>query len=398
MNHEGQEASEATCADQVVRQGGLAANGGSGRGQAARARPRYRLKRSVQVFESRGESLFLARLGAGDDLEVEDPDDTDRCLLRMLGEPSFQSRELLARRLEFAGHDARRLDAALRDLSSAKVLEAVPYPTQLPAHAAERFKRQLIYFADLADEAAGPEPLQLRLEEATVALIGCGGLASWAVAALAGAGVGRMVLIDDDRVELSNLNRQVLYTEAHIGELKVSAAERALLERNSSMQIETLPKRVTSVADMYEVLERVPDLVIATGDWPPHELMRWVNRACVEVGVPWIGAGQFPPKLRVGPLVVPGETGCLECLEEEVRREYPHYDEIAAWRSDGELPDPSCGPVSAVIGSLLASECMHYLLGAFAPATVGAAISLDLRTMEFLNEPVTRWESCRTCG
>jgi hypothetical protein len=87
----------------------------------------------------------------------------------------------------------------------------------------------------------------------------------------------------------------------------------------------------------------------------------------------------------------------LECLERKVRAGYPLYDELAAWRSHGQTPDASVGPVSGVIGSLLATEIMHFLIGAFRPESVGQALMLDLRTMELTKESFERDLDCPIC-
>jgi len=400
VKHEAEEAAQADRTGGRRREGGLVLEGGRSGNELERppVELSYRLKRSVQAFPASDGVLYLVRLGAGDDLSIEEADCFDRALIDLLGSETFRSEAEIADQLAEESGVASRLRPALADLKAAGVLELRPYPDLLNDRAAERYARQLIYLADLADPKSGPEPLQLRLGRSSVMLIGCGGLGSWVASGLAGAGVGSLVLVDDDRVELSNLNRQLLFRESQVGELKTSAAADSLRAHNSEIEVVEVSRRLRCEADLTELVESDLDLVVATADWPPHELPRWVNRACVSAGVPWIGAGQFPPRLRVGPLVIPGESACLECLEGAVRREYPLYEELAAWRSRGELPDPSVGPVCGVIGSLIASEALHLLTEAFQPESVGQALMLDLRTMELRKQKVSMDASCRVCG
>lgn len=357
---------------------------------------RYRLKRSIELFAAADEALYLLRLGAGADLIVEDAAADERRLLETLSE-GFRSTDELAAATGVTGRGRERMERTLAELTHAGVLEVRTQPRLLPALQRERYDRQLIYFADLVSPGTDPEALQLRLCESTVALVGCGGLGTWVACGLAGAGVRTLILIDDDRVELSNLNRQLLYTEAQLGELKVTAAKAAFEAHNREIDVVPLVRRIRGPADLSDVLALRPDFVIATADRPPHELPRWVNRACLEAGVPWIGAGQFPPRLRVGPTVIPGETACHECVEAAAREEAPLYDEIAEWRSGRRMPDPSVGAVSGVIGSLVASEALHLLLGR-RPASAGAALLLDLQTMELRREAIERRRGCVACS
>jgi bacteriocin biosynthesis cyclodehydratase domain-containing protein len=210
--------------------------------------------------------------------------------------------------------------------------------------------------------------------------------------------VGSLTLIDDDRVELSNLNRQLLFTENDLGQPKIDVAARALRAHNSELGIGRVSRRVRGPDDLSDVLASQPDLLVATADWPPHDLPRWVNRACLDAGVPWIGAGQFPPRLRVGPMVIPGESACHECLEQAARGQSPLYDQVAEWRAQRQTPDCSVGPISGVIGSLLATEALHFLLGAFRPASVDHALLLDLRAMTLESQPVERQPDCPSCS
>ena len=110
----------------------------------------------------------------------------------------------------------------------------------------ERLDRQLRYFSDIGDSELTPSRCQERLREAKIAVLGVGGLGGWSAWALACTGVGEMWLIDGDVVEISNLNRQILYTEADIGQLKVERAAERLRAFNSGCRITTAAERLES--------------------------------------------------------------------------------------------------------------------------------------------------------
>jgi bacteriocin biosynthesis cyclodehydratase domain-containing protein len=400
VSDEDQEATQAPGAGCGRRQGRLNADGDRASGSEVRSPTPsvYRLKRSLEVFPASDGNLYLVRLGLGDDLVISEPTEGQRALVSMLSGEEFVNLDQAKR--VFTAHDEDRslASACIADLRGADVLEMTPYPSALDATTATRYDRQLIYFSELAEPEVGPEPIQTKLGQASVLLLGCGGLGSWVAAGLTCAGVGELVLVDNDRVELSNLNRQVLFSEAQIGRLKVDALAEVLAERNSAVNFAPVVARIDSLAAAHRLVSRQPDLVITTADWPPHQLLRWINTACVERSIPWIGAGQFPPRLRIGPFVIPGRSACYECLESATRANYPLYEELTNWRAERETTDSSVGPISGVIGSLLATEALHYLSGATDPACLDRAAILDLSTMEMHHESIARDSNCAVCA
>ncbi len=155
---------------------------------------------------------------------------------------------------------------------------------------------------------------QRRLAHSTVAVVGCGALGSFQAGALARAGVGRLLLLDRDYVELSNLQRQWLYDEADAREAmpKAAAAARAIARINSS--IETRPLVADLVADNIEELLDGADLILdGTDNFDTRYL---VNDYAVDRQTPWIYGGAVGSYGLVMP-VLPGRTACFECVYPE---------------------------------------------------------------------------------
>lgn len=356
--------------------------------------PAYRLKRSVDVFPAADGRLFLLRSGM-DDFEVRDPSGADRALLEAL-RGGFAGVGELEAVVRPHGVDSAGLGRSLALLEEHGFAERDAGESLLGEEEAARYDRQLIYFADIAapgDSAAG---MQVRLGAARVLMLGCGGLGSWTAAALACAGVGELVLVDDDTVEISNLNRQILFSESDVGALKVDAAETALRRANPRLQVDPVATRIRSATQLSDLLDGV-GLVVSTADWPAYELPRWVNLACVDRGVPFITAGQFPPLVRVGPMTIPGRSACLECWESRLRRENPRFAEVTEHLDRDPSTAATLGAASGVVGSLLAMEAIHHLTGAVEPASLGRAHVLNLRTMGVQVERVERDERCLVC-
>jgi molybdopterin-synthase adenylyltransferase len=363
---------------------------------AASEPPAYRLKRTIDLFPASDGSLYLLRTGVDNDFVVRNPSRWDRAVLERLAH-GYIGEKALASACEQMGLPGEGVGEALADLEQAGLVERGGNEAMLSAAERERYDRQLIYFSDLVAPGGAAEDLQRRLANATVAVVGTGGLGTWTACGLVCAGVGGMVLIDDDHVEVSNLNRQLLFGEADVGEPKIEAARRALLMHNSALQVTTVDRRVRGPDDLDDVLERV-DLLIATADWPPYDLPRWINEACLAADTPYITAGQVLPLSRVGPTVIPGRSACLECEERQHRRTHPLYDELAEFRTANPADVATLGAACGVVGAMLAMEAIHLLTGAIQPASLDAALILDLRTMIVTREEVTRDPVCPACG
>ncbi|HXS46618.1 MAG TPA: TOMM precursor leader peptide-binding protein [Solirubrobacterales bacterium] len=350
---------------------------------------RPRIKRTTEQIEAPNGDLYLLRPSAGTDIHIEDPDAEGRQLLEAL-DGSYERQELEER----FGDDA--VSDLLAQLEELGLVEDAADDDLIPEATTERFDRQIRYFADIT---TGPTPsqCQARLESARIVVLGVGGLGGWSALSLACCGVGEMLLIDGDRVEESNLNRQVLYTESDIGRLKVEAAAERLGDFNSRMRLETIPERVDGVDSVAAVIGGY-DLVIDAADWPAHEIEQWVNEACFAAEIPYVTMSHFPPIARVGPFYVPGVTGCFACQVAAYRRNYPMFDVAIDQRRAKPTPAATLGPACGLIGGQVGLDSMHYLTGLAEPSTQGVGHIYDLRTMEVEREPVIPEPDCPVCG
>jgi bacteriocin biosynthesis cyclodehydratase domain-containing protein len=123
-----------------------------------------------------------------------------------------------------------------------------------------------------------------------------------------------------------------------------------------------------------------------------------VNAACFEHGVPYITMSHFPPFARVGPLYVPGETGCFNCQERAYRKSYELYDHIVEQRRRSPSPAATLGPACAFVGGQVALDVVHQLTGLCEPASKGSVRVFDTRTLELSDEAVPHDPDCEVCG
>jgi adenylyltransferase/sulfurtransferase len=223
---------------------------------------------------------------------------------------------------------------------------------------------------------------QERLLDARVLLVGLGGLGSPAAMYLAAAGVGTLVLVDFDRVDLTNLQRQIVHTSARIGELKVASARETLLALNPECRVETLAKRLDEAGLKQQIEEA--DLVLDCSD---NFTTRFtINKACYETATPLVSGAAIRMEGQIS--VFSGEPGgpCYHCL-------YP---------DEGAL-DETCtangvlAPLVGVIGSLQAVEAIKQLTGA-GTTLQGRLLLLDALTMEWRTLRLTADPACPVCA
>jgi len=304
-------------------------------------------------------------------------DDMTRRLIPLL-DGSRTVRELEAEVRDAASYTPAHLGDVLGVLD-AEALLAVRPPAEpaLAPHERERYARQLGLLEELAREdgrAEAGEALQARLRAATVAVIGTGGLGTWLLASLAAAGVGRLIVCDFDRVELSNLNRQVLFGSADVGTSKTTAAAARLAAIDPAVAVETRELEVTGDGDVAPLAEAA-DLVINCADRPTvRQTSDWVAAACLPRRVPHIVGGAYAYHVgSLGLTVIPGRTACWQCARDGAG---PLRDVVLRGRQG---PGPSLAMFSAVVANLLAWDATRVLLG-LPPATAGRLGEIDFRT------------------
>lgn len=188
---------------------------------------------------------------------------------------------------------------------------AGPVPGNLTALDLERYDRALGFYRwlDLTPRASSWEPQSI-LRRSRVTILGLGGTGGLAALALVAAGVGHLKCVDPDDVELSNLSRQVLYTEDDIGKPKIDCAVARLAQLNSDIEITGQRTTVTDADDVGALIADC-DVFLLTADRPP-ELRIWTNRACLSARVPWVYGGYHGPLVQTG-VFVPGDGPCWEC-------------------------------------------------------------------------------------
>ncbi|HET9323840.1 MAG TPA: molybdopterin-synthase adenylyltransferase MoeB [Gaiellaceae bacterium] len=247
----------------------------------------------------------------------------------------------------------------------------------LDAEQRERYSRHLL-IPEVGEDG------QRRLLETRMLLIGAGGLGSPAALYLAAAGVGRIGIVDDDVVDSSNLQRQVLHSTAALGERKARSARRALQELNPDVQVATYEERLTS-ENVDRILSDGWDLIVDGADNFPTRYL--LNDASVWHGVPVVHGSIYRFEGQVT-VFKPHEGPCYRCLFPQ-----PPPPELAPSCAEGGV----LGVLPGVIGSLQANEALKLALGIGEPA-IGRLLLFDALAARLDEVHVRRDPACPVCG
>jgi molybdopterin/thiamine biosynthesis adenylyltransferase/rhodanese-related sulfurtransferase len=241
----------------------------------------------------------------------------------------------------------------------------------------ERYSRHLL-IPEVGEEG------QARLLETSMLLIGAGGLGSPAALYLAAAGVGRIGIVDDDVVDSSNLQRQVLHSTAALGRPKAESARETLEELNPDVEVVTYEERLSS-ENVDRILGEGWELVVDGADNFPTRYL--LNDASVWHGLPVVHGSIFRFEGQVT-VFAPGEGPCYRCLFPQ-----PPPPELAPSCAEGGV----LGVLPGVIGSLQANEALKLALRIGRPA-IGRLLLFDALSARLDEVQVRRDPGCPVCG
>ncbi len=231
-----------------------------------------------------------------------------------------------------------------------------------------RYNRQLI-IPDFGEEG------QNKLKNAHATIVGVGGLGCASGTYLTAAGVGHITIVDFDIVELSDLNRQILYWEEDIGEKKVIVAQRKLSKLNPLVQITPVFTKITE-DNVLGVINGAQVVLDGTDNVTTRLI---VNAACVKLKIPYIYAGVSRLRGMIT-TIIPGQTPCLACLCPE-----------------GTSGLGVLGVTPAIIANLQALEAIKLLIGR-RPALAGKLLLFNGDDIKFQIYDIKKNENCPVCS
>ncbi|MFW9785674.1 MAG: ThiF family adenylyltransferase [Candidatus Heimdallarchaeota archaeon] len=241
----------------------------------------------------------------------------------------------------------------------------------------ERYSRQIVL-----KEIGGIG--QKKLLKSKVTVIGCGGLGSPVAYYLVAAGVGNIKLIDFDKVDISNLHRQILHFTDDIDKLKTKSAFEKLHNLNPDVNIETV-NEVILPGNIKKLLEG-SDFVIDGSDNIPTKML--INDACISLGIPFTIAGVVRFNGQIITVIPTENTACYRCIFGDITEHEPSMSCSQA----GII-----GLIPGIIGCIQANEAIKYIL-AIGDLITNRMLFLDLLKYRFSFIKVVRNEKCLACG
>lgn len=219
---------------------------------------------------------------------------------------------------------------------------------------------------------------QLRLKNAKVTIIGVGGLGCPVALYLTAAGIGRITLIDKEKIELSNLNRQVLHWSVDIEKFKTFSAIEKLSKLNPLIKFESYEGEIEKES-IGELIKGSNVVVDCLDNWKTRFIL---NDACVAERIPFVHAGVHSWYGQIT-TIVPGKGPCLRCILPKTPKEEEKF--------------PILGVTAGVLGLLEALEAIKIIVGLGKPL-VGRMLFFDGETSSFQEAQVQRKKDCPVCG
>jgi molybdopterin/thiamine biosynthesis adenylyltransferase/rhodanese-related sulfurtransferase len=253
----------------------------------------------------------------------------------------------------------------------------VQMPRTLEGDQRSRYSRHLL-IPEVGEEG------QLKLLDARVLLVGAGGLGSPASLYLAAAGVGRLGIVDEDVVDASNLQRQVLHATDRLGQPKVESAKATLEALNPDVDVVGYRERLTS-ENVDRILGDGWDVIIDGADNFPTRYL--LNDASVWHGIPVVHGSIFRFEGQVT-VFAPGNGPCYRCLFPS-----PPPPELAPSCAEGGV----LGVLPGIVGSIQANEALKLVLGVGEPL-VGRLLLVDALEPTFTEVALQRDPACPVCG
>lgn len=290
------------------------------------------------------------------------------------------------------------VESSIRHLDKSDVEESMKILTisnsLVPDHLIDyndRFSRNHLYYSYMGST---PSQVQAKISNSSVTIIGCGGIGNHIAYMLATSGVGTIHLVDDDHIEISNLTRQVLFTEEDIGQEKTHVLKRELLRRNSSTSVDITPISITKKQDL-EKLEK-SDLYIVSADYPA-QLIDWVNEFCVENNQPYLNVGYMNDISVVGPFVVPTKTSCFRCASVSSNANDLNLNSDVKQLNE-DFKAATFAPINGISANFATSEILKFIGEYSRPLSYNKRIGIYSDRLKIEEQTIEKNKECQVCG
>ncbi|WP_458413282.1 HesA/MoeB/ThiF family protein [Schinkia sp. CFF1] len=261
-----------------------------------------------------------------------------------------------------------------------------------------RFRRVLNFIEDYVSVYDEKVKAWNNIRVSHVVIVGLGAVGTWVAFQLAQTGVRNFTLIDADKVEISNLHRQLGFGINDVGRNKIDVIQQRLLEIDKHISVNKVYKYIDEMG--IEEYVKNANLVVNCADKPTvDQTALWVGESCMKYQIPHIIAGGYNLHLSlIGQTILPFQSACVKCFETKLN-EVNQIDTSNLRKLHIENRKiGSFGPMCAISASIAAMEAVKVLSKVINPANVNRRGEFDIYTMDIKYMDISRDENCEWCG
>ena len=351
-----------------------------------------RLNSTVSVVKISDSLLEFFKTNTRQQIHIRVKDDTIMNIVNALD--GSKTIEELAREYTVKKEDLVKLLTYLRKKG---ILDNVENKKEFKNY--ERFRRSIHFIAEYSTSHENLLEMWKNISEATVLVVGLGAVGSWVSANLAQSGVGNIILLYADVVDVTNLHRQFGYNEDDIGKKKIDVLENRLRQYNPELKV-IKSESYLDESSLHKFDDMKIDLIINCADKPNVDTTSlWIGEYAMNRNIPHIIGGGYNLHLSlIGQTVIPGRTACVNCfrkkLEEENKIDPKKVKKLAVKnRKVG-----SFGPMCSMIASMIGMEAIKILSKQITPANINRRGEFNIYTMELQYKTYERRKDCEWCG
>lgn len=274
------------------------------------------------------------------------------------------------------------------------------YDSNLSEIQKNRYSRNMNFLSNFDSTGQNKYKYMEELINKNVLVIGLGGVGSSIILSLAALGVSNIIGVDFDTVELSNLNRQLLYDESDIGKLKSEAAPNRIKKFNSLINFKTYNVYIDSTEKIEELIDKHNiDFIFCAADEPPIYIYTWINEACANKNIPWIFGGNNEASSYFQ-TIIPGETSCYNCnklnLFENSFEGKEKYNEVLKY---GYKTQNNCtSATSGCLTGFMILDFIRVFLKFEKPKAINKLFCIDYRNYSIFYEDRNISKNCIYCN
>lgn len=333
-----------------------------------------KVKEFYQIYKRKGENTIFIGVGP-DKFAIDDPTSEMQSFLKELdGTKTLESLE----------RTYQKAKEWVLDLERVGIIEdAAVQPHTVDPNFVDRWSRQINYFRLYETPELTGIDVQKKLASSRVVVVGTGAGGTTLLRFLNAVGIGTLEAVDFDEFEVSNLPTHATLDEDDVGLHKLKALEKHLLRQNSNLRFIPHNRKIQSDDELAELVKGA-DFFCAAFDRPRVEAARWSNAAALNTGVPMASIGATDKGARVGPIIYPGKTSCLECVGIN--------DQIFLRSSErGAL----MGTTVAMLAGIMVNEIVKVITGYTESALLGRSLYINTGELSFSFTDHRQELSCR---